>query len=110
MIEICAAFEVGAVAARVVLAFLVRQRRPSFAWTILATLCLIISHAAFWVWLGPVNAIIAALTIDTLPANWMGLRTQWEHTHAARALLQFIALGALVFSILVETPSSVSTD
>lgn len=62
------------------------------------------SHAAFWIWLAPVNATIAALTIENLPAGWMELRNQWEYTHAARAVLQVIALGALVFSVLVETP------
>jgi len=32
----------------------------------------------------PVNATIAALTLETLPADWMGLRNRWEYTHAAR--------------------------
>ena len=105
-----AAFEVGAVIATVVLAIIVRQRRPAFGWTIFAAVCVIASHAAFWVWLAPVNATIAALTIDTLPSNWEGLRNQWEYTHAARAVLQFIALGALVVSILVETSLIVSRD
>lgn len=105
-----AAFEVGAVIAAVVLAILVRQRRPAFVWTTFAAVCVVVSHAAFWIWLAPVNATIAALTIDTLPSNWMGLRDQWECTHAARAVLQIIALGALVYSILVETPSNISRD
>ena len=105
-----AAFEVGAVVATVVLAIMVRQRRPAFRWTIFGAVCVIVSHAAFWVLLAPVNATIAALTIDTLPANWVGLRNQWEYTHAARAVLQIIALGALVFSILVETSNNVSRD
>jgi len=58
----------------------------------------------------PVNATIAALTLETLPGDWMGLRNQWEYTHAARAVLQMIALGALVFSILAETPTNASRD
>ena len=103
-----AAFEVGAVVACVILAILVRQRRPAFGWTMFGAICVVVSHAAFWVSLAPVNATIAALTIDTLPVGWVGLRTQWEYTHAARAALQLMALGALVVSVLVETPSSVS--
>ena len=105
-----AAFEVGAVGATVVLAIMVRQRRPAFGWTIFAAVCLIASHAAFWIWLAPVNATIAALTIETLPSNWVGLRNQWEYTHATRAVLQFVALGALVVSILVETSHLNSRD
>lgn len=103
-----AAFEVGAVVACVILAIMVRRRRPAFGWTIFGAACVVVSHAAFWIWLAPVNATIAALTVDTLPADWMGLRTQWEYTHAARAVLQLTALGALVVSVLVETHSSVS--
>ena len=105
-----AAFEVGAVVATVVLAILVRLRRPAFGWTILAAACVILTHAAFWIWLAPVNATIAALTLETLPADWMALRNQWEYTHAARAALQIVALGALTLSILVETPANVSRD
>ena len=99
-----AAFEVGAVITTVVLAILVRQR-PAFGWTILAAVCVVLTHAAYWLLLAPVNATIAGLTLETLPANWMLLRNQWEYTHAARAVLQFIALAALVYSILLETPS-----
>jgi hypothetical protein len=40
----------------------------------------------------------------------MRLRNQWEYTHAARAVLQVIALGALVLSIIVETPRNVPGD
>jgi hypothetical protein len=101
-------FEVAAVITAVVLAFLVRQRRPAFAWTLLGTLCVVAAHAAFWVWVAPVNAAMAPLTPETLPADWMRLREQWEYTHAARAVLQIIALGALVFSILVEIPTGAS--
>jgi Domain of unknown function (DUF1772) len=103
-------FEVGAVVTTVVLAILVRQRRPAFGWTLLGALCVVTAHAAFWIWLAPVNATIAALTLETLPADWMGLRNQWEHMHAARAVFQIIALGALVFSILVETPTTASRE
>jgi hypothetical protein len=102
-------FEVGAVVTAVVLTFLVR-RRPGFVWTLLGALCLVVAHAAFWIWVAPVNATMSPLTPETLPADWMRLRNQWEYTHAARAALQIVALGALVFSILVEIPTDASRD
>jgi hypothetical protein len=105
-----AAFEVGAVVATVILATLVRHRWPAFGWTLLAAICVLVTHAAFWIWLAPVNATIATLTPENLPLDWMRLRNQWEYTHAARAVLQIIALAALVHSILVETPTSASKD
>jgi hypothetical protein len=97
-------FEVGAVILTVILAFLVRQSRPAFTWTLLGALCMVTAHGIFWIWIAPVNAAMASLTPETLPADWMNLRKQWELTHAARALLEIIALGAVVYSILVETP------
>ena len=69
-----------------------------------------LTHAAFWIWLEPVNETIAALTLETLPTDWMQLRNQWEYTHAARAALQIVALGALAFSILVEAPTQALKD
>lgn len=97
-------FEVGAVVTAVVLAFLVRRHRPAFGWTLLGAICVVAAHAAFWVWVAPVNATMLPLTPENLPADWSGLRDQWEYTHAARAVLQMIALGALVFSVLAEIP------
>lgn len=98
-------FEAGAVVTSLVLAFLVRRRRPAFGLTLFGAFCVGAAHAAFWVWVAPVNAIMASLTPETLPLDWMRLRDQWEYTHAARAVLQVIALGALVHSVLVETPA-----
>jgi len=103
-------FEVGAVITSVTLTFLVRQRWPAFGWTLLGALCLVTAHASFWIWIAPVNATMAALTPETLPTDWMSLRDQWEYMHAVRAVLQAIALGAVVYSILVETPGNVSRD
>ena len=101
-------FEVGALISAIVLTILVRKRHPAFVWTLFGALFLAASHAAFWVWVAPVNEAMAPLTPETLPANWMDLRNQWEYTHAARAVLQLIGLGALVFSLLVEIPTEES--
>jgi hypothetical protein len=67
-------------------------------------LCLAAAHAAFWIWIAPVNAMLVPLTPETLPGNWTALRDRWEYTHTAREILQIAALGFLVFSILAETP------
>jgi hypothetical protein len=96
--------EVGAVVTTAVLAILVRSRGPAFGWTVLGAVCVMAAHAAFWIWIAPVNTVIASLSPEALPANWTELRTQWEYTHAVRAILQIVALAALVFSLLVEIP------
>lgn len=105
-----AVFEVSAVVAAAFLAFLVRHRRPAFGWTMLGAFSVVASHTAFWIWLAPVNAIIAVATTETLPADWVGLRYQWECTHAARAILQLIALASLAFSVVIETSANGTTS
>ena len=97
-------FEVSAVISAAVLAFLVRRRWPAFGWTLAGALLLAMSHAAFWFWVAPVNAEMAPLTAEGLPANWSALRDQWEYAHAARAVLQLLGLGAIVMSVILETP------
>jgi hypothetical protein len=101
--------ETGAVTATAVLAILVRRRRVVFNWTLLGALCLIAANIAWWTLVAPVNSALSTLTPETLPADWTRLRNQWEYTHAARAVLQIVALGAIVFSVLIETPADVST-
>jgi hypothetical protein len=105
-----ATFEVGAVVAVVGLAFLVRHRHPAFGWTLVAALCLVAMHAAFWIWVAPVNAALGPLSPDALPTDWAQLRNQWEYTHAARAVLQTLALAALAYSVIVETPRATAAE
>jgi hypothetical protein len=99
------AFEVAAVLGCVVLVVLVRGRGPAFGWTVVAAACVVASHAAFWLLVAPVNATLLPLAPDALPADWTRLRDQWETTHAVRAVLQLVALGALAYSVLVEVPA-----
>ena len=102
--KVGAFFEVGAIVSAWILAYLLRLRRSAFIWTVAGALCLLVAHAAFWLWIAPVNSTMAPLTPDTLPADWMTLRDQWEFTHTARAILQFAGLAALICSVLVEVP------
>lgn len=96
--------DTGAVVCALVLTILVRKRRPALGWTIFGTICLVGAHAAWWAGAVPINAAIAQFTPQTLPPDWTQLRVQWEYTHALRAGLQVAALGALLFSVLAETP------
>jgi hypothetical protein len=100
-------YQVGSIVAAAVLMYLVRQRRPSFGWTLAGALSLLL---AFGVWLtvvAPVNGEVrAALQVApaTVPAVWTRLRTRWEYGHAAGFIVQLVGFGALVLSVVVETP------
>jgi hypothetical protein len=96
--------ETAAVVTSVGFAILVRNRGAAFGWTVLGALCVVAAHTSFWIWIAPVTSAIASVSPEALPANWAELRTQWEYTHAVRAILQIVALAALVFSVLLEIP------
>ncbi|GAB4390761.1 MAG: hypothetical protein Kow0025_24970 [Thermodesulfovibrionales bacterium] len=100
--------EVGAVLAAAALALIVRGRRPAFGWTLSGALLMAAAHAAWWIWVAPVNAAMRPLGPETLPPDWTALRDQWEYAHAARAVLQTAGLGALVLSIISETPAGMA--
>jgi len=100
-----AGIEVGALFMVIVLSLAVWRRRPAFQWTLFGTVCLLLAHVAWWVFVAPVNAEISKWTPETLPTDWTWWRSQWEYTHAARAILEISGLGALVIAILAETPT-----
>jgi hypothetical protein len=83
------------------LAWWLKQRRPhAFPLTAAATVCLVAAHGAFWVYVAPANSTMRKWPIDSIPSNWTTWRDQWEFTHAVRAVLMTVALGALVDSVL----------
>jgi hypothetical protein len=83
---------VAAILANLDLALRLRRRgRPAgMAW--LAALLLLSGLAIFFAWAFPANQATANWT--TLPPDWPTLRTAWEWSHAANALLSFAALCA----------------
>jgi hypothetical protein len=105
-------YQLGSMLAAALLVYLVRKRRPSFAWTLAGTVCL---FAAFGVWLGlvaPVNGEIAEALRSapaSVPELWVRLRARWEGGHAAGFVVQLVGLGALLWSVLVET-NAVSSE
>lgn len=100
-----AVFEVGAVLSSPLLAYRVRQRQPDFTLSVVAALCMIVSHALYWLLVEPVNATMRGWSADAVPTDWTRLRKQWELTHAARAILMLFGLGALVASNVLEMPA-----
>lgn len=98
-------FEVGGVISTWTIFVLVRQRRPAFALTLIAALCLSVGLALFFVLVDPVNHAFATWTPATLPSDWSDCRARWEYGHAVRAVLAFVALLLLIAAVIAETPS-----
>lgn len=101
----------GALLSAIVLSFLVRKRRRVFYWTLVGTICLASAFpVVFFLFIEPVNVVIKQAIPDSVPANWMQLRNQWEYSHAANFVLSLVGFSAIALSILVETPTNRFSD
>jgi hypothetical protein len=80
------------------LAIRVRTRTREFIPALVGFLCIAGTQVVFWTFTFPANKQTNNWTM--LPDNWMALRTQWEYSHAASAVLNLIALIALIWSVL----------
>jgi len=95
-------FEIVAIVATWALAYRMRARRPAFALTLAAALCLSAMLAVFFVFNAPVNAAFANWTAETLPADWPEYRRQWELGHAIAFGLALTAFCTLLRAAFVE--------
>jgi hypothetical protein len=91
---------VGALVFTFAYAVMARKQREPFMLAVIALLCLAGTQAVFWTLTFPANQLTANWTV--LPDNWAALRSQWEYSHAASALLNLAALVALILSVVVR--------
>lgn len=96
--------EVLAVIAVIGLAWRVRDQPAYFLPTLISAILLVSAHAVFWILVQPANTTMAAWSLEAIPADWTHWRDRWEYSHAARAGLTLVALGALVLSLLRGRP------
>jgi hypothetical protein len=89
---------IGALLATLWLTILERRRPMQFLSALVAFLCIAGTQAVFWTFTFPANRATAYWTL--LPENWQALRIQWEYSHAASAVLNFVALIAVIVSVL----------
>jgi hypothetical protein len=90
--------DLAALVLNAVLAVTLRRQRPAvyFAWT--AALCFVVFFAIFFTWTFPANQATASWT--TLPDDWNPLRVAWEYSHAANAVMMFIAFCSVTSSVI----------
>ena len=88
---------IPAVIVNFVLAFMVRPHALASAMAFLAGVCMVATLVVFFIWVEPANRATDYWT--TVPANWELLRRQWEYGHAANAVVTFVALCAVTWSV-----------
>ena len=92
---------IGALLANFALAMMLRGRGRPFILALIAGLCVVVMFAIFFIWTYPANQATDNWT--TIPANWEQLRRQWEYSHAANALVTFVAFCAVVALSVLTT-------
>jgi hypothetical protein len=95
-------FEIVAALTAWVLVYRARGRRPAFALTLVAALCLSGMIAVFFIFNAPVNAAVAGWTAATLPPDWPDYRLRWESGHAVSFVLALVAFCALLRTAFVD--------
>jgi hypothetical protein len=90
---------IGAALANFALTILIRGQRAPFIFTLVSLLCLLATLAIFFAFTFPANQ--ATNNWTELPTNWQQLRWQWEISHAADAVITFLAFCSLTISLLV---------
>lgn len=88
----------GAIFSALALVVATRRRPDEFGFALTAFLSLVGTQIVFWTFTFPANRATGTWTM--LPENWMALRAQWEYSHAASAVLNLIALIALILAVV----------
>ena len=88
----------AAIFSTLALAIATRRRRGEFGLALTAFLCLVGTQVVFWTFTFPANRATGNWAL--LPENWMALRAQWEYSHAASAVLNLVALVAVILAVL----------
>lgn len=89
---------IGALIATALHTVLVRRQRGPFWLSLGAFLLLVATQVLFWTFTYPANA--ATRNWKVMPENFEVWRLQWEYSHAVNAVLTFVALILLAFSVL----------
>src|SRR5690606_34177626 len=84
----------GALLSTLALTIRLRGTGRAFRLTLTALLCIVAAQALFWIFTFPANQATSNWTV--LPDNWEALRTRWEYSHAAGALLNLGAMASLI--------------
>ncbi len=92
------------VASMLAVVALYRRQRPVIQWAVVAIVALCAAQAVFWIFTFPANQATQNWTVA--PANWEGLRRQWEYSHLAGAGFQGAAMAALIVAVLRRRDAS----
>ena len=82
----------------IALAILLRGEQPAFYLAVAGCLCMAATLAVFFAFTYPAN--VATQNWTVAPADWAQLRTRWEYSHAANAVLTFASFCLMTLASL----------
>ena len=88
----------GAFVANLAHTIVLRRLGRSFSFALASFLLIAATLAIFFVWTFPTNQSTNNWTV--VPKNWNELRSQWEYSHAANAIVTLAALVCVVIAVL----------
>ena len=89
---------VGALLFTLLLAVLVRNDAEQFVPAVVALVSIVMTQVIFWTFTFPVNKRTVNWT--RVPGDWERLRNRWEYSHAASAVCNRVALGAIAIAMI----------
>jgi hypothetical protein len=97
--ELAGIVVVGALLSTLILTIMNRHDPQAFTLSLIALICIVATQLVFWLFTFPVNGQTENWTV--LPPNWSELRARWEYSHATSAVLNLLALAALILSVVL---------
>jgi hypothetical protein len=82
----------------VISAFLQKKNKTVFISLIIAALCFIVCIMITKFGNLPIDNVVMTWTLDTMPANWMELRSDWWSFHIMRTIAELTALTLVTWS------------
>jgi hypothetical protein len=76
------------------------RRRASFTLILVGTGLLAVALVITLSVNVPIDSAIAGWTVETLPADWTGIRDRWEAYHAIRTFVSLAGFGSALAAIL----------
>ena len=89
---------IGVLLANAALTLLLAFRRRPYRLPLLAFVLIAATLVIFFLWTYPANQATSNWSLPT--PNWATLRLHWEYAHAVNAVLTFIALCLLTWSVV----------
>ena len=77
-----------------------RSERVALLLSLAAFVCLVATQVIFWMFTYPMNVASSNWTVT--PDHFETARRQWEYSHAASAVLTFLALVAITAAVAVD--------